>query len=88
MSYINHLPGGLAGGLSDTSFKFPDHPLMPKTTNELEGSISVLSRKHNLHKGLKRERVKPFLSWLIYFYNRKILSQRKNLRVGKTNTKF
>ncbi len=64
--------------LPDTSFKFLDHPLMPKTTNELEGSISVLSRKHHLHKGLKRERVKPFLSWFIYFYNRKILSQRKN----------
>ena len=64
--------------LPDTSFNFLDHPLMPKTTNELEGSISVLSRKHNLHKGLKRERVKPFLHWFIYFYNRKILSQRKN----------
>lgn len=64
--------------LPDTSFKFLDHPLMPKTTNELEGSISVLSRKHNFHKGLKRERVKSFISWFIYFYNRKILSQRKN----------
>jgi hypothetical protein len=64
--------------LPDTSFKFLDRPLMPKTTNELEGSISVLSRKHNIHKGLKKERVKPFISWFIYFYNRKILSQRKN----------
>lgn len=64
--------------LPDMSFKFLDNPLMPKTTNKLEGSISVLSRKHNLHKGLKRERVKPFLQWFIYFYNRKILSQRKN----------
>ena len=64
--------------LPDTSFKFLDHPLMPKTTNELEGSISVLSRKQNLHKGLKRERVKSFLRWFIYFYNRKILSHRKN----------
>ena len=64
--------------LPDTSFKFLDHPLMPKTTNELEGSISVLSRKHNLHKGLKKERVKSFLYWFIYFYNRRILSQRKN----------
>jgi len=60
--------------LPDTSFKFLDHPLIPKTTNELEGSISVLSRKHNLHKGLKRERVKPFLQWFIYFYNKKLLS--------------
>lgn len=64
--------------LLDTSFKFLDHPLMPKTTNELEGSISVLSRKHQIHKGLKRNRVQPFLKWFIYFYNRKILSQRKN----------
>lgn len=64
--------------LPDTSFKFLDHPLMPKTTNELEGSISVLSQKHNIHRGLKRERVKPFLSWFIYFYNQKLLSQRKN----------
>lgn len=64
--------------LPDTSFRFLDHPLMPKTTNELEGSISVLSRKQNIHKGLRRERVKPFLYWFIYFYNRKILSQRKN----------
>ena len=64
--------------LPDTSFKFLNHPLMPKTTNELEGTISVLSRKHNIHKGLKRERVKTFISRFIYFYNRKILSQRKN----------
>lgn len=64
--------------LPETSFKFLNHPLMPKTTNELEGTISVLSRKHNIHKGLKRERIKPFLQWFIYFYNRKILSQRKN----------
>lgn len=62
----------------DTSFKFLDHPFMPKTTNELEGTISVLSRKHHIHTGLKRERVQPFLQWFIYFYNRKILSQRKN----------
>jgi hypothetical protein len=64
--------------LPDTSFQFLDHPLMPKTTNELEGSISVLSRKHHLHTGLKRERVPSFISWFIYFYNRKILSQRKD----------
>ncbi|MBI5465275.1 transposase [Candidatus Gottesmanbacteria bacterium] len=63
--------------IADTSFKFLDRPLMPKTTNELEGSISVLARKHLIHKGLKRERVKSFLRWFIYFYNRKLLSQRK-----------
>jgi hypothetical protein len=64
--------------LPDTSFQFLTHPLMPKTTNELEGSISVLSRKHHIHTGLKRERVRSFISWFIYFYNRKILSQRKD----------
>lgn len=64
--------------IPDTSFKFLDRPLMPKTTNELEASISVLSRKHLVHKGLKRERLKSFLTWFIYFYNRKILSQRKS----------
>lgn len=60
--------------LPNTSFKFLDHPLMPKTTNELEGTISVLSRKHNIHRGLKRERVKSFIKWFIYFYNRKLIS--------------
>lgn len=63
--------------LPDTSFRFLDRPLMPKTTNAIEGSISLLSRKHLAHRGLKRENLKPFLFWFIYFYNRKILSQRK-----------
>jgi len=64
--------------LPDTSFKFLDHPLMPKTTNKLEGSISNISQKHIIHKGLKRERVNSFIRWFVYFYNRKLLSQRKN----------
>lgn len=64
--------------LPDSSFKFLDRPLMPKTTNQLEGSISVLARKYGLHKGLKEERILPFLKWFIFFYNRKILSQRKS----------
>ena len=64
--------------LPDTSFKFLDHPLMPKSTNELEGSISILSQKKALHRGLKRERVQPFLRWFIYFYNKNLLSQRKD----------
>lgn len=64
--------------LPDTSFKFLDHPLMPKTTNELEGTISVLSGKHNIHKGLKRERVQSFLKWFIYFYNRRLMTESKN----------
>lgn len=64
--------------LPNTSFKFLDHPLMPKTTNELEGTISNISGKHLIHKGLKRDRVQSFISWFIYFYNRKIISQRKS----------
>lgn len=64
--------------LPDTSFKFLDHPLLPKTTNELEGSISVLSRKYQIHKGLKRDRIPSFIQWFIYFYNRRIVSQSKN----------
>lgn len=64
--------------LPDTSFKFLDHPLIPKTTNELEGSISMLTQKHIIHRGLKRGRVHSFIKWFIYFYNQKILSQRKN----------
>lgn len=60
--------------IPDTSFKFLDRPLMPKTTNKLEGSISVLSRKHLIHRGLKEENLKSFLKWFIYFYNRKLLS--------------
>lgn len=63
--------------MPNTSFKFLDRPLMPKTTNALEGSISVLSRKHLVHRGLKEKNLKPFLLWFIYFYNRKLLSQRK-----------
>lgn len=63
--------------LPETSFKFLDHPLMPKTTNEIEASIGNLSQKHIIHKGLKRERVESFIKWFVYFYNKKLLSQRK-----------
>lgn len=62
----------------ETSFTFLRHPLMPKTTNEIEGSISMLSRKHLIHRGLRRERTKSFITWFIYFYNKDLLSQRKN----------
>lgn len=61
----------------DYCFTFLDHPLMPKTTNELEAQFGVLSIKHIIHRGLKRERVQAFLKWFIYFYNRNLLSQRK-----------
>lgn len=62
---------------SETSFAFLDHPLMPKTTNQIEAQFGVLSVKQTIHRGLKRERVQSFLKWFIYFYNRKLLSQKK-----------
>jgi len=62
---------------SESSFVFLTHPLLPKTTNELEATIGNLSMKHLIHRGLKRERTPSFLRWFIFFYNRKILSCRK-----------
>jgi transposase-like protein len=62
---------------SDECFVFLTHHLMPKTTNELEGSIGNLSAKHTIHRGLTREKVPSFIRWFIYFYNRNLLSQRK-----------
>jgi hypothetical protein len=59
-------------------FTFLDHPLMPKTTNEMEATIGNLSMKHLIHRGMKREKLKQFIAWYIYFYNRKLLTQRKH----------
>ena len=61
-------------------FVFLDHPLMPKTTNEMEATIGNLSMKHLVHRGMKRENLEPFIRWFIYFYNRNILSQRKTTK--------
>lgn len=58
-------------------FTFLDHPLMPKTTNEMEATIGNLSMKHLIHRGMKQENLKPFIAWYIYFYNRNLISQRK-----------
>jgi len=58
-------------------FTFLDHPLMPKTTNEIEATIGNLSMKHLIHRGMKREKLQSFIGWFIYFYNRNILSCRK-----------
>lgn len=58
-------------------FVFLDHPLMPKTTNEMEATIGNLSMKHVIHRGLKREKLAAFITWFVYFYNRNLLSQRK-----------
>ena len=67
-------------------FTFLDHPLMPKTSNEIEATIGNLSMKHVIHRGLKRENLQPFIRWFIYFYNKNLLSQRKSERDKTTNT--
>lgn len=54
-------------------FRFLDHPLMPKTTNEMEATIGTLSMKHLIHRGMRRERLQQFIAWYIYFYNKKLL---------------
>lgn len=63
--------------LPQTSFAFLSHPLMPKTTNELEAQFGHLGHRWITHRGLKRERWEPFLSWFVYFYNQEKLSSRK-----------
>lgn len=44
-----------------TSFKFLDHPLMPKTTNELEAQFGHLGKRWLSHRGLKTERWETFM---------------------------
>lgn len=60
--------------LPHTSFKFLDHPLMPKTTNELEAQFGHLGKRWLSHRGLKRERWETFMRWFVYFYNQSKLS--------------
>jgi hypothetical protein len=66
--------------LPHTSFKFLSHPLMPKTTNELEAQFGHLGKRWLSHRGMKRERWKDFLKWFVYFYNQDKLSQKKTKR--------
>ncbi len=63
--------------LPKTSFKFLDHPLMPKTTNELEAQFGHLGKRWLSHRGLKTEKWEPFMRWFVYFYNQDKLSPRK-----------
>ena len=65
---------------ADSSFVFLNHPLLPKSTNEIEGSISMLTMKTLVHRGLKENRVPAFIAWFLYFYNKNLLSQRKNTK--------
>lgn len=60
--------------LANTSFKFLDHPLMPKTTNELEAQFGFLGKRWLSHRGLKTERWEHFMKWFVYFYNKGKLS--------------
>lgn len=52
-----------------TSFQFLNHPLMPKTTNELEAQFGHLGKRWLSHRGLKTERWETFMKWFVYFYN-------------------
>jgi len=63
--------------LPETSFKFLDHPLMPKTTNEIEAQFGHLGKRWLAHRGMKRERWKDFLKWFVYFYNEEKLTKQK-----------
>lgn len=60
--------------LPEISFTFLSHPLMSKTTNELEAQFGHLGKRWLTHKGLKRQRWEQFLKWFVYFYNRNKLS--------------
>jgi len=64
--------------LPKTSFKFLDHPLMPKTTNELEAQFGHVGKRWLSHRGMKRERWNDFLKWFVYFYNQEKLSPKKS----------
>lgn len=63
--------------LPDTSFKFLDYPLMPKTNNELEAQFGHLGKRWLAHRGLKTETWENFMGWFVYFYNEDKLSHRK-----------
>lgn len=64
----------ILASLHETSFKFLDHPLMPKTTNELEAQFGHLSKRWLAHRGLKQTRWEQFMKWFVYFYNQEKLS--------------
>lgn len=60
--------------LPQTSFKFLDHPTMPKTTNELEAQFGYLGKRWLTHRGLKTEKWESFMRWFVYFYNQDRMS--------------
>jgi hypothetical protein len=62
--------------LPETSFKFLDKSLMPKTTNELEASFGHLGKRWLVHRGLRTYRWENFMKWFVYFYNMHQLTKR------------
>lgn len=66
---------------SKTSFTFLSYPLMPKTTNGIEGIFTNTRIKWLIHRGLKRSRWPNYLLWFIYFRNKQILADRKKHHV-------
>ncbi len=63
-----------------TSFTFLDYPLMPKTTNGIEGIFSNTRIKWLIHRGLKQQRWPNFLLWFVYFRNQQLMADK-----NKTN---
>lgn len=55
--------------LPKISFKFLDHPTMPKTTNEIEATFGHIGQMWLRHKGLKKTRWESYLKWFVYYYN-------------------
>lgn len=65
---------GILTALPQTSFKFLDHPTMPKTSNEIEAQFGHLGKRWLAHRGLKTDNWKHFMQWFVYFYNEDKLS--------------
>ena len=64
--------------LPQISFTFlKGHPLMPKTTNEIEAQFGHLGKRWLAHRGLKKQRWQKFLAWFVYLYNQDKISSRK-----------
>lgn len=74
--------------LPDTSFKFLDYPLMPKTTNEIEAQFGHLGKRWLSHRGLKTEKWEHFMQWFVYFYNQEKLSPRKTKKAEIYHAEF
>lgn len=67
--------------LPSISFTFLRHPLLPKTTNELEAQFGHLGKRWLAHRGLKTQRWESFMRWFVYFYNHRKLTGRRNKKV-------